>query len=432
MSFQATPKEVADVVDLDAIRRKFVSITEGEEDAIERDVREPVAEIGPPESREEFNEWFEELSENQKESIAEVLEKAQKEKILESRKYKIPYFQSTDFKESHKVRDDIELSEAVYYDSYFKFSNGSMTICSVDSMDPLLQRISEETDNRKEAQTMFREESKESRISEDYIKAARSVPLPLVNELENNPRPRVLRFEKPSVLYIELWSFGKEKNVYNPTQGETLSFKSRARSQVRIYIDRGLIEYTSTRGTKAHQETDLNHIESVFSFDDDLQTDGGVQSRSGPLEPQDITSDEIWSVIQNIGVFSTLEAFEAQNATISYSSVNKRDVKKGPGRDNIKKDTKLRRANVQILIEDPVDECQFIDPGDIFGTYDFDDDDNIETVKKELTDKEGYNELEAFTISLHAKNDTLQIDKESCQPNTRSKVFNLVMDELEW
>ena len=432
MTYEVTPKEVADVVDLGSVKTKFRAILDGEEDAIERDVREPVASIGRPDSREDFNEWFDDLSEEQQNAIADVLKKAQKEKILQNRKYKITYFQSTDFKESHKVRDDIDLSEAVYYDSYFKFSNGSMTICSVESMDPLLERISNQAGSREEAQEMFRKGAEDRDISVDYIKAARDVPLPLVDAIENNPRPRVVRFETPSELYIELWSFGKEENIYNPEQGETLSFKSRARSQIRIHIDRGLVEYTSTRGTKAHQETDLNHIESVFSFGDEIETDGGNRVRSGPIEPQDITSDEIWDVIQNIGVFSTLEAFEAQNATISYSSVNKRDVKKGPGRDNIKKDTKLRRANVQILIEDPVDKCEFIEPSQIFSTYDFDDDDNIEKVKKELTDKEGYNALEAFTISLHAKNDTLQIDKESCQPSTRTKVFNLVMEELGW
>lgn len=431
MTTDTSPEEITDVVDLDVIRRKFQAILNGEEDARKRKVQQSVSKIGTPSSRENFNRWFADLDSDTSESVAEILCKAQKEHILEKRKYKIQHFESTDYKESHKVRDDISLSEGVYYDSYFKFSNGSMSIFSVNEMDPILKTVHENASDKDEAQEMFRELSDEHGYPSDYTKAAREIPLPLVDDLENNPRPRVIRFEDPGHLYIELWSFGKEKNVYNPEEGETLSFKSRARSQVRIHIEKELIEYASTRTTKGHEETDLNHIESVFSFDGELQTDGGSIGRFETLSGKDITSDNIWNVIENIGVFSTLESFEARNATISYSSVNKRDVKKGPNRDDIKRDTKLRRANVQILIEDPADECQFIDPEHIFETYEFDDDDNIEEVINELTDKEGYSQLVPFTISIHAKNDTLQIDKESCRPSTRTEVFNLVMEELE-
>lgn len=433
MDIEISPEEVADVVDLHSIRRKFRAILRGEEDAREEKVRQAVSRIEVPDSREEFNEWFSRLEAEEAEHIADVLLKAQKENILQMRKYKAQYIESTDFKEPHKIRDDISLSEAVYYDSYFKFSNGSMKIYSAEEMDPLLNQISENTGDRQEAQSMFIELAQDHNYPMDYSKAARDIPLPLVNGLENNPRPRIVRFEDPSRLYLELWSYGKEKNIYHPGQGETLTFQSRARSQIRIHIDRNLIEYASTRDTKGHEETDLNHIESVFSFgDDEAMTDGGSTDRPGTLTDKDISSDDIWKVIQNIGIFSTLESFEARNATISYSSVNKRDVKKGPNRDDIKRDTKLRRANVQILIEDPADKCEIVGPEYIFDSYDFNDDDNIEQVIKELTEKEGYNELVPFTISIHAKNDTLQIDKESCQPSTRAKVFNLVMEELGW
>ncbi|QSX00887.1 hypothetical protein [Haloterrigena alkaliphila] len=431
MNSDTSPEEITDVVDLYVVRRKFQAILNGEEDARNRTVQQAISEIGSPSSREAFNEWFASLESEESQLIADVLKKGQKEEILEKRKYKIPHFESTDYKEAHKVRDDISLSEATYYDSYFKFSNGSMSIFSVIEMDPILKTVSKEASDKEEAQSMFRELIQEHDYPRDYRKAAREIPLPLVGGLENNPRPRIVRFEDPRHLYVELWSFGKEKNVYHPEQGETLSFQSRAKSQIRIHIDRGLIEYTSTRDTKAHEETDMSHIESIFSFDGELRTDGGSQGRFATLTDEDITSEDIWNVIQNIGVFSTLESFEAKNATISYSSVNKRDVKKGPSRDDIKRDTKLRRANVQILIEDPADKCEFIEPEYIFEEHDFDDDDNIEQVIQELTDKEGYNELTPFTISIHAKNDTIQIDKESCQPSTRAKVFDHVMDQLE-
>jgi hypothetical protein len=429
-------RQVANVIDLGTVRDKFSNIIQGKEDAIDSEVQRSVADLGVPSSRDAFYKWMNQLDEEVANKVAVILLRSEKRNILRSRKRKSSFIEDSEFSDVDKIADDLFLNQVAYYDSFFKFSNMSQTVYSVD-MDDGLKRISDQSENKQEAQKQFREYA-EDQLPKEYVEAAGEIPNPLIGQMERSPKPRILNFEDTNQLFIEYWSLGTETEIYHPQRGETLEFRGRVRSQVRIYIDSELVEYASTRKAQGQQIKIENHVSDVFDFEQQTATDGGQSKETADDEPNlltryknNIDSSDISDVINNIGIISTLETFQSQNATIRYSSVNKRDVSEGPNHDDIENDTKYRRANVQILIEDPAGKCRYISPDEVNRNFTFPKDASMRDIK-ETMHEDNYQNLSSIPISLNSKNNTVLFDRENYSPSTRKTVFNLVTDQLGW
>lgn len=439
MSTASAPaRQVANVVDLDHVKEKFSNILAGEEDAIDTEVQTAVKEIGVPRNREAFYDWINQLDEDVEEKIVDILLRSEKRNILRARKRKAPFIESSEYSDVDNIADDLQLIDVAYYDAFFKFANMSQTVYSVD-VGPEFSNISENSETVEDAKENFSSYA-ERNLPEEYSQAIGDIPSPLVGQVERKPKPRLIQFEDPSQIFIEYWSLGKMKDVYHPQRGETLNFRGLVRSQVRIYIDEELVEFTSTRKTQGHRIKIENHLSDAFDFDKEAATDGGKSVGTETTEDEaqtlsnhkkTIDSDDISSIINSIGIISTLETFQSRNATIRYSSVNKRDVSEGPNHDDVESNTKYRRANVQILIEDPGDKCRFVSPDEVNSKFTFAEDASMRDIINRMHEDD-YENLSAIPISLNAKENTLLFDQENYTPSTRKTVFNLVAGELGW
>lgn len=349
---------------------------------------------------------------------------------------KIDFIENTTVDSLQDAIDHLNLLDATYYDSFFKFANTSHHIYSITGNSSIFHKISQQARSAEEAQILFQEEVKKSDdIDELYVQAAAEVPSPIIGDLNHEPKPRLIKFETPERIYIEYWSEGAQESVYDATRGKEIYYNSLKRSIIHIQVDNNIIEYGSTDKTKKHRESVIRHLSTEFSFSKEMMSDGGstILKSENDLEEVVIDANDLITVIKRIGTISTFESFDGQNATIDYSSIDRRNVQEEPTRDKALEDRRIRRVNTQILFDlTDRQNPKFISPTFIRESLDFTRDANINDYVNAIEKQTEYENVDHITVSLHEEKNTLRIDKERLTPSTRMYVFDLIGDELGW
>jgi len=355
---------------------------------------------------------------------------------LEQINSKLEFIEESSSDNVQQAVNDLTLLDTAYYQSFFKFANGSHSVYEIQDSDDILQEVSESANTSKEAQTLFENKVRNSGTIDDiYADAASEFTSPIIGDVGYEPKPRLIKFESPNRVYIEFWSEGSPESVYDATRGKKIHYNTLKRTVVRIQIENNILEYSSTDKTENHRDTIIGYLGDTFSFSKEIASDGGsmVLQSQNDLERIDIKTEDLTTVISELGTISTLESFDGVNATVDYSSIEKRNVQEEPTRDKALEDRAIRRVNTQMLF-DFTDKSnpEFIHPSFVKGSFDFLPDADVYDYIEAITKQTEYDNVDYITVSLHEENDTVRIDKERLTPNARASVFKLLSNKLGW
>ncbi|WP_439028435.1 hypothetical protein [Haloarchaeobius sp. DT45] len=436
MNHQAySPSQIAHTVDFGRLKATMGEIRRGNLNSLNDEIRDRSSDLQTPLQRQDIIDWVNSLSFEGRSLVIDAILRREKENILDNRKTKLDFMPQAETKEVEAAARELNLNWIAYYDSFFKFSNGSMRVKKVKSMDPVLQEVADEADSPEAAQELFKSLCGESESSEVYEHAAGDLPAPIIGKLDYTPKPRLIRFTSSSEVYFEFWTLGSENSIHDAKRGETIYVYDVIRSMINLDIDKGIIQYSSDKNSQAHMRNLLETFAENFTFSggDEYYTDGGMFADpvAESFDDVDISRQDIADIRSSLAVITTFESFQGQNSTISFSSSQKKDVENEPNHD-VFDGNPIRRANVQLLFDDPQNDCDFLSPETVTDVVAVDDDTNIDEILHELEDEPDIESPEYITVSMHVEKNTIRIDKERLKPDTRRRVFKLIAEELGW
>lgn len=434
------PQEISHTYDLSVVRSSLSKIRKGVEQGLNGDLRERASELSDDFSREEFKDWLETLSEEETSDLQRAVSREHRRKTLYRRKSKLSYIGDIDIESNSNTNDLIEslvtqltTREATYYDAHFKFANAGAYIYNTEVFEGVIKEIKDNATGAHSAKQIFVEEARDrDDLGKQYVRAAESLS-PIAGQLETAPKPRLIYFEDENHLFIEYWSLGKEDQIFDGQEGYSIEYSPRVRSAARIHIDSGVVEVFDGKKKETHRNTLLDRIERLFNPERPV-ADGGTQTGRTDviLRGKSISEDDIWKVMDEVGMLTTLEGFGGRTADAKLSAVQNRDVTKDDTHDDLRDDRGLELANIKIFFDDLEGRRMFIDPEDVGQKLKFDKDTTQSQMKDEIREEFGYTNIGHVTLTLNEDNNTIRIQKENCSPETRKTVFHLVTNTLGW
>lgn len=434
---QKNSGDIVNVLDLRILKDTIKSIKNDEDNSLDAGVREAVSKLEESPSRETLRRWLSEQSEEVAEKIGSLFVERKKKSILRKRQRKLRYMGDFESPSIDTIASYLSLTDICYFDSYFKFANRTMTVHKMKRCEGIFGEIDSNSDSPQEARDLFKRKVRErSDISNRYAEAAEEIPSALISEVDVEPRPRLIKFEDSSRIYMEFWSVKGKESFYDVNRGDYVTIERRAKTAVRFHLDSNVIEYASTDDSKNHRSATLNTALEKLAFPQETRTDGGLSafSETGDKLYSDITIKDVdvKTVKENIGILSTLDAFRGQSTNSRVTARDNTSVESDPIHPQLEKGRPYRKSHPQIILGQKDGEWELLDPSEIDDDFDFDDDISIEEIVDELREKTDYDRIRKFTVVLHIDNDTIRIWKENSEPDVRHLVFSLIVDELGW
>lgn len=322
------------------------------------------------------------------------------------------------------------LSDFYYFDSFFHYTDHSYFIFNISELNSIFQKIHNQVEDASRAGEALKSFCEDNNFSSFYIHALEPLPSPLIGDVDDDPKPRLIKIEDKDHIYAEFWSLGREINDFDVNIGDYKTIDTLDKAIVRIHLDTGHIEFTSDSGRVKRQKKILRNILANFNAQ-------GSPSKSDideMFEKIEITDQQIRKVKEKLGVLSTLDEFRGSRANLRYTSVKKRNVESDPSHSNTEKARDYKKSHPRIVLGEKDDQWQFIYPNDILDHAE-DEPEEEETLKEilnELDSEEDYNRVDQFTVTLNSDKDTLRIWKKRCTSGMRRLIFHLLRRELGW
>lgn len=382
-------------------------------------------------SREEVLNYFEENPEDAEELYGDLVYGA-KLRILEEWENKLEHIEGTG-DTLHVVADALNLREVCYYDSYFTYTNHTTRVYEASELGGVLGDIAEEAASATEAREMFTEfASEESDLDEAYAQAAEEIPAPLIGNVGDRTRPRVVEFEDENHLYVEYWSRGNSKDGFDISTGDYTKIQTAYRAVLRVDLETGLIETTGDSSQKSNEGL-VERFLSEFNG-------------SGEVSRVHIRGDDVRETKQNLALLTTLNEFVGEDAKLRFTRNNSGNVEADPVHDEAEENRDYSRSNFQIIIGQQSNNWELVYPPEVMDEYvsegaeaETDDEGNEFDVGAVLTAMEGeedergdYDDAMNLTLGLNSEKATFRIQKKAMSPNTRRQVFGMLAENLDW
>lgn len=426
--------------DLRVIRSSVNKIQNGVEAGLNGHLREKLQQLDDNFSRDDLEQVVSDLDKSNFRDFERSVRREERLSTLHSNSSKLSYIENIDVDANSETSETIErvmeqmtTRETSYYNSHFKFSNSSLHLFKVEEFGGVFSNLLDQDYTVDQYNEEFANQVRERDDIDDlYAEAAEGLG-PTVGNLESSPKPRLVWFEDHDHVLIEFWSLAGEDVVFDGQGGFSIEYNVRTRSAARIHLDTGIIEIFDGKDTEKHRQTLIDRIEQLCN-PQRAETDGGQQvvNVENILRQQIISENDIWEIINSVGMLTTLESFSGHTADAKLSSVRNRDVRSDASHDDLKEDRPLERANVKLFFDDLDGVCEFIDPSDVSNQLTFDSDATQKDMKDEISDQMGYDNIDHVTVTLNEDNNKFRIQKENCSPSARKMVFHLVTNNLDW
>ena len=328
------------------------------------------------------------------------------------------------------IFEKFDLKDFYYFDSFFHYTDHSYRLFNISNLGSVFQKIHNEAKKASEAKKILVEFCKEKNFSSNYLNALESTPSPLIGDVNNEPKPRLIKVEDEEHIYAEFWSLGKEINDFDVNTGDYKSIETLDKAVIRIHLDTGHIEFTSDSGRVKRRRKIIRSILTNFNIQGN-PTKSDIDEMFNQVE---ITDQQIRKVKRKLGVLSTLDEFRGSTANLRFTSVKKRNVETDPSHSNTAKNRDYRKSHPRMIFGEKDNKWQFIYPKKIF-EYAEDEPEEEETLKEilnELAKKGDYDEVEQFTAILNSDTNTIRIWKKKITPGMRRLIFHLLRSKLGW
>lgn len=168
---------------------------------------------------------------------------------ISSNQERLDFIEDAATSELRTVSESLSTRECYYYDSFFGYTDHTTRIYNISQIDGVLREIAENADSGDTAQNIFNNYCSDNQLSYFYA-ASEDLPAPLIGNLGNSPRPRLVHCEDDNHIYVEFWKRGNIINRFDIDSGEYQSVNTVSRPYIRIHLDSGLVE---AAGDRAHQ-----------------------------------------------------------------------------------------------------------------------------------------------------------------------------------
>ncbi|WP_226039076.1 hypothetical protein [Natrinema sp. DC36] len=430
----------ANTYDLSVLRSSANKISKGVEEGLNGSLREEIEALDALFSREEFKEWIDSLDEDLFQRLRRTVHREDRRMTLRNRSSKLSYIHNVDIDSGLKKDEKIEklvqqLSsrETAYYDAHFEFASTSSYLYTIDGFEGVVGGIATDAAGPHDAEEKFAERARErDDIDETYASAAEGLA-PIAGKLEKAPKPRVIKFEDEDHIFIEFWAVGTEDSIFDGQEGYSMNYNPRIRSAARMHLDTGMVEVFDGKKKEQHRKTLVDRLEKLCNGAK-LVTDGGEQKTReiNILREKTLSEDNIWDVMDSIGMLTTLEGFGGRTADAKLSAVHNRDVRKDDTHEDLRHDRNLELANIKLFFDDLEGIREFVKPSEIGEKIEFEKEATQSEMKEEIGKMFDYKNIDHVTLTLNEDNNTFRVQKKNCSPATRQAVFHLVSEELGW
>ncbi|WP_168191250.1 hypothetical protein [Haloprofundus sp. MHR1] len=314
----------------------------------------------------------------------------------------------------HVVRDNLSLREIYYYDSYFQYTDHTSRVYLAQELGGLLGDMAESDELSKDEFINFCEADDD--LDDAYVQAVEDIPAPLIGDLDDTFRPRLIEFEDENHIYAEYWKTGKTKSDFDVTTGDYEKIRTVYRAVLRIDLRTGLIE---TAGDSSQQKNKglVQRFLSEFSGSDTVRR---VEIRGADIRR---TKD-------HLALVTTLNEFIGDAAKVRFTRDQSGNVEADPAHADVEGDRDYSRSNFQVIIGKEDGEWGLVYPIEI-GEYGEEDE---EIAIGEILDAmdSDYEDTMSLTIGLNSEKATFRIQKKSMAPTTRRRILQMLADELDW
>ena len=315
------------------------------------------------------------------------------------------------------IQGNLNLRETYYYDSYFRYTDRTARVYKIPELGGVLSEIAN-AESSVAAQEMFTEHSEGNNLDDAYVQAAEDVPAPLIGNVDDSFRPRLVEFEDSNTIYVTYWKRGKTWSALDVRTGDYEKIKTLFQAILRVDLETGLIEMMSDDSQKSHKKL----VERFLSEFNDNNTAVSINIR-GP---------DIRRAKKNLSILTSLNEFVGDEAKVRLTRNRARSVEADPANSQMESQRDYSRSNFQILIgqESGGNDWNLVNRVNIDVLDEEDEEVSMEDVISAV--EEDYDDVLPLTISLDSEKSTFRIRKKALTPSTRRQVFNLLADELNW
>ena len=317
------------------------------------------------------------------------------------------------------IADALNLTQVYYYKSYFGYTDHTTWVYKLLPVGGVLEEIGEEADTAQEAQEMFRSFCRSNGF-EDYYRAAGESPAPLIGNLGDKAKPRLIHFEDSDHLYVQYWSTGTMQSGFDVESGEYESINTIEQPYLRIHLESGLVEVAGDDSqAKSRYRKRLNEFIDRFG--------------NGVISPVSIGQSAIESVKQNVALQVSLDEFEGDDAKIQFSRGRSRgNVEADEIHETAEEERDRLRSNFQLILGKRMAEWGLIHRDQLDDRFENKDSVTVAEALSEFKEDQSYDEVVDLTLSLNRDKETFRVQKKRLSPTIRRSVFHLLAEELDW
>ncbi|ELZ05372.1 hypothetical protein C482_02441 [Natrialba chahannaoensis JCM 10990] len=314
------------------------------------------------------------------------------------------------------LSDSLTLREASYYESYFKYADHTAHVYKITEFDGLLESLCE-ADTKDEVQTELESQTEAQDDLEEYAAALNDLPAPLIGNVEDSYKPRVVQAETSDVIYVEFWKKGSKSGGFDVRTGDYKTIQGPYRAVLRVDLDNQTIEAVGDNSSNTHEG-----LVKRFMID---------FNESASFDFIHINSGEIEDARRDLAFIATLDEFLG-DAKLRFTVNESSNVEADPAHGSAKGTRDLGKSNFRVLMGEN-GTWERIVPRE-YPEIDEEDENelSLNDLLKDLQDDSGYHDVLDVTIGMNSEKNSYRIQKKAINPTTRKAVFDSLANQIGW
>lgn len=312
------------------------------------------------------------------------------------------------------LSDQLTLREVCYYESYFKYADHSSNVYKISDTGDILQSL-EDIDSKDEVQAELESHIETRAELVEYDAATGDLPAPLIGDVEESYKPRVLQLESPNIIFIEYWKRGSKTGGFDVRSGDYKTIQGPYRAVLRVDLENLTIEATGDNSSNTHE-----NLVKRFMID---------FNGSASADLIHINSSQIEEARRDLAFIATLDEFLG-DAKLRFTVNESANVEADPAHGSAKGSRELGKSNFRVLMGEN-GTWERIYPRQ-YPDVDSDGEVSLNDFLKELQDDSGYKDVLDVTIGMNSEKNSFRIHKKAITPTTRKAVFDSLAAQVGW
>lgn len=312
------------------------------------------------------------------------------------------------------LSDRLSLREVVYYESYFKYADHSANVYKISDVNGALASISQ-VGSKEEVWDELESQIEDQADLNEYGAAIRDLPAPLIGDVEDSYKPRVLQVESPDVIYLEFWKKGSKRGGFDVRTGDYKTIQGPYRAVLRIDFDNLTIEAVGDNSSNTHEDL-------VRKFMVDF-------NGSASADLTHIHSTHIEDARRDLAFIATLDEFLG-DAKLRFTTNETANVEADPAHGSAKGARDLGKSNFRVLMGEN-GTWERVYPRE-YPDVDDEEEVSLNDLLTELEEESGYSDVLDVTIGMNSEKNSFRIQKKAIEPTTRKAVFDSLARQVGW